>query len=101
HVGMGFGIAHGLVVVGDLRGIAETVGPTPARTRVAPQQFRQLWAVWRAVCGHGAPVGPPNPRRAPAMIIVSGRLYVRPERRDAFLAASSEAVKQARRTAGC
>jgi quinol monooxygenase YgiN len=35
------------------------------------------------------------------MIIVSGRLYVRPERRDAFLAASSEAVKQARRTAGC
>jgi len=35
------------------------------------------------------------------MIIVSGRLYVRPERRDAFLAASSAAVKQARRTAGC
>jgi quinol monooxygenase YgiN len=35
------------------------------------------------------------------MLIVSGRLYVRPERRDAFLAASSEAVKQARRTAGC
>jgi quinol monooxygenase YgiN len=35
------------------------------------------------------------------MIIVSGRLYVRPERRDAFLAASLEAVKQARCTAGC
>lgn len=35
------------------------------------------------------------------MLIVSGRLYVRPERRDAFLAASSEAVKQARHTAGC
>jgi quinol monooxygenase YgiN len=35
------------------------------------------------------------------MIIVSGRLYLRAERRDAFLAASSEAVKQARRTAGC
>jgi quinol monooxygenase YgiN len=35
------------------------------------------------------------------MLIVSGRLYVRPERRDAFLAASSEAVKLARGTAGC
>jgi quinol monooxygenase YgiN len=35
------------------------------------------------------------------MIIVSGRLYVRPERRDAFLAASLEAVKQARCAAGC
>lgn len=35
------------------------------------------------------------------MIIVSGRLYVRPERRDAFLAASLEAIKQARRAAGC
>lgn len=35
------------------------------------------------------------------MIIVSGRLYVRPERRDAFLAASLEALKQARSAAGC
>jgi len=35
------------------------------------------------------------------MIIVSGRLYVRPGRRDAFLAASLAAVKQVRRTAGC
>jgi quinol monooxygenase YgiN len=35
------------------------------------------------------------------MLIVSGRLYVRPERRHAFLAASSEAVKLARRTTGC
>jgi quinol monooxygenase YgiN len=35
------------------------------------------------------------------MLIVSGRLYVQPERRDAFLAASLEAVKQARQTAGC
>ena len=35
------------------------------------------------------------------MIIVSGRLYVRPERRDAFLAASLAAVKQARQTTGC
>jgi quinol monooxygenase YgiN len=34
------------------------------------------------------------------MIIVSGRLYVRSERRDAFLAASMEAMVQARRTAG-
>ena len=34
------------------------------------------------------------------MIIVSGRLYVRPERREAFLAASLEAVKQARGAAG-
>jgi len=35
------------------------------------------------------------------MIIVAGRLYVRPERRDAFLAASMEAVAQARHTVGC
>jgi quinol monooxygenase YgiN len=35
------------------------------------------------------------------MMIISGRLYVRPERRDAFLAASLEAVKQARCAAGC
>ena len=35
------------------------------------------------------------------MIIVSGKLYVTPERREAFLAASLEAVAQARRTAGC
>ena len=35
------------------------------------------------------------------MIIVSGRLYVRPERRDAFLAASLAAVSEARRAAGC
>jgi quinol monooxygenase YgiN len=35
------------------------------------------------------------------MIIVAGRLYVRPERRDAFLAAAIEAVKQARRSTGC
>ena len=35
------------------------------------------------------------------MIIVSGRLYVRPERRDSFLLASREAIKLARRRAGC
>ena len=35
------------------------------------------------------------------MIIVSGRIYVRPGERDRFLARSLEAVVQARRTAGC
>jgi quinol monooxygenase YgiN len=35
------------------------------------------------------------------MIIVSGRIYVRPERRDAFLAASLVSVAEARRAAGC
>lgn len=35
------------------------------------------------------------------MIIVSGRIYVRPERRDAFLAASIGSVTQARHTPGC
>ena len=35
------------------------------------------------------------------MIIVSGKIYVRPGRREAFLAASMEAVAQARRTTGC
>jgi quinol monooxygenase YgiN len=35
------------------------------------------------------------------MVIVSGRIYVKPERREAFLAASMEAVAQARRTKGC
>ena len=35
------------------------------------------------------------------MIIVSGRIYVRPARRDAFLAASFVSVEQARRAAGC
>ena len=35
------------------------------------------------------------------MIIVSGKIYVRPGRREVFLAASMEAVAQARRTAGC
>ena len=35
------------------------------------------------------------------MIIVAGRLYVRAERREAFLAASAVAVKAARRSAGC
>jgi len=35
------------------------------------------------------------------MIIVSGRIYVRPERRDTFLAASMESVAEARRAAGC
>jgi quinol monooxygenase YgiN len=35
------------------------------------------------------------------MIIVSGRLFVAPERREAFLAGSREAMVQARRTHGC
>ncbi|MGH7418441.1 MAG: putative quinol monooxygenase, partial [Candidatus Rokuibacteriota bacterium] len=35
------------------------------------------------------------------MIIVSGRIYVRPGQRDAFLAASMEAVAAARRSPGC
>jgi len=35
------------------------------------------------------------------MIIVSGRIYVRRGRRDAFLAASMEAVMAARRSSGC
>jgi quinol monooxygenase YgiN len=35
------------------------------------------------------------------MIIVSGRIYVRGGRRDAFLAASMEAVMAARRSSGC
>ena len=35
------------------------------------------------------------------MIIVSGKIYVKPERREAFLAASLEAVAHARRTTGC
>ena len=35
------------------------------------------------------------------MIIVSGRILVPPERREAFLAASREAMVQARRTKGC
>ena len=35
------------------------------------------------------------------MIIVAGRIYVRPERRQNFLAASLELVVQARSTAGC
>jgi quinol monooxygenase YgiN len=35
------------------------------------------------------------------MIIVAGRLYVRPERREAFLAASAVAVNAARRSVGC
>lgn len=35
------------------------------------------------------------------MIIVSGRIYVRLGRRDAFVAASIEAVTQARQTPGC
>ena len=35
------------------------------------------------------------------MIIVSGRIYVRPDRRAAFLAASLEAVTAARRAPGC
>jgi quinol monooxygenase YgiN len=36
-----------------------------------------------------------------SMIIVSGRIYVRRGRRDAFLAASMEAVMAARRSSGC
>jgi quinol monooxygenase YgiN len=35
------------------------------------------------------------------MIIVSGRIFVPPERRQSFLAASREAMVQARRTKGC
>jgi quinol monooxygenase YgiN len=35
------------------------------------------------------------------MIIVAGRIYVRPDRRAAFLAASLRAVAAARRSPGC
>lgn len=35
------------------------------------------------------------------MIIVSGRIYVRPEGRQAFVTASAEAVALARQTPGC
>lgn len=35
------------------------------------------------------------------MIIVSGRIYVRPGSRDEFLHRSAEAIVQARATAGC
>lgn len=35
------------------------------------------------------------------MIIVSGRIYVRPEARQAFVTASAQAVALARRTPGC
>jgi quinol monooxygenase YgiN len=35
------------------------------------------------------------------MIIVSGRIYVHPGRRDAFLAISFDAVAEARRAPGC
>jgi quinol monooxygenase YgiN len=35
------------------------------------------------------------------MIIVAGRIYVRPGRRDAFIAASLPAVEMARRARGC
>jgi quinol monooxygenase YgiN len=35
------------------------------------------------------------------MVIVSGRIFVPPERREAFLAASREAMAQARRAQGC
>ena len=35
------------------------------------------------------------------MIIVSGRIFVPPERRQSFLAAAREAMVQARRTKGC
>lgn len=35
------------------------------------------------------------------MIIVSGRIYLRPERREAFLTSSMESVAQARRAVGC
>ena len=35
------------------------------------------------------------------MIIVSGKIYVRPEARQRFLESSAEAVAQARRFAGC
>lgn len=34
-------------------------------------------------------------------IIVSGKIHVRPDERDRFLALSAEAVVQARRTSGC
>lgn len=36
-----------------------------------------------------------------SMIIVSGRIYVRPGARDNFLALSTEAMVMARRTSGC
>jgi quinol monooxygenase YgiN len=35
------------------------------------------------------------------MIVVSGRIFVSPERREAFLAASREAIVQSRRAPGC
>ena len=35
------------------------------------------------------------------MIIVSGRIYVAPGQREAFLASSRDAVSEARRAAGC
>lgn len=35
------------------------------------------------------------------MIIVSGRIYVRPGTREEFLTLSSEAIVQARRSSGC
>ena len=35
------------------------------------------------------------------MIIISGRIYVRPGTREKFLALSAEAISQARRTSGC
>jgi quinol monooxygenase YgiN len=35
------------------------------------------------------------------MLIVSGRIYVRPGRRDAFVAASAESVVEARLSPGC
>lgn len=35
------------------------------------------------------------------MIIVSGRIYVRPEHRARFLAASAEAISSARQAPGC
>jgi quinol monooxygenase YgiN len=35
------------------------------------------------------------------MIIVSGRIYVRPGTRDKFLTLSAEAMAQARRSSGC
>lgn len=35
------------------------------------------------------------------MIIVSGKIYVKPERREAFLASSMASVAQARSAAGC
>jgi quinol monooxygenase YgiN len=40
-------------------------------------------------------------RGAIAVIIVSGRIYVTPERREAFLADSREAVLAARHAPGC